>query len=411
MSLRAKGMREWLPSDEIKRKWIVGVIEKHYRLYGFDPVSHPAIERLDVLEAKSGEGIKTEIFRFDDNELGLRFDLTVPLARMFAEHQDLPLPFKRYSIDKVWRREEPQHGRYREFMQGDADVLGSPTMSAEAELIACAVDILNELGITDFEIRLNNRKISTGLLSHLGVPEDKHGDVLRIIDKLDKKSVDEVKLELESAGFSPSILDEFNKSLDEFKVISECAEGASEVKELFELLSFYGIESVIFDPYIARGLGYYTGTVYEFKSRDKSLGTIVAGGRYDGLVGIYSHQSVPAVGISFGIDRIMTLIDVGHLRTYTKLILVNVKPELKRKVIEYAQRFRKSGVAVQVDLMNRNMRKQLEYASAKGVPYVGIVGPREAEANELALKNLATGEQETLKLDDAIDKLLSRGSY
>ena len=399
-------MRELLPAEEIKRKHIISIIEKNYRRYGFDPVSHPAIEKLSVLEAKSGEGIKTEIFRFDDGELGLRFDLTVPLARLYAEHQELPLPFKRYAIDKVWRREEPQHGRYREFMQSDADILGSKTMLAEAELIACATDILKELGIDDYEIRINNRKVSRGILLSNGVPEEKHAEVLRVIDKLDKKSEDEVKEELNSLGYKgDEILEAFKGNLDRYEQIEECKEGVQELRELLKYLEYYGVSNVIYDPQIARGLGYYTGTVYEFKSKDKSLGTIVAGGRYDNLIGAYGHHTVPAVGISFGVDRIMNLIKGEQRRTYTDIILVNIKSELIYKSIEYAQKLRRYGLNVQIDIMNRNFRKQLEFASRLGVKYVGIIGPKEADNNELTLKNMITGEQDTVKLEDVHNRI------
>ncbi len=399
-------MRELLPAEEIKRKWIISIIEKNYRKYGFDPVSHPAIEKLSVLEAKSGEGIKTEIFRFDDGELGLRFDLTVPLARMYAEHQELPLPFKRYAIDKVWRREEPQHGRYREFMQSDADILGSKTMLAEAELIACAVDILEELGLGDYEIRINNRKVSRGILLNMNIPEDKHGEVLRVIDKLDKKSEDEVKKELDSLGYNgEELLEAFKGDLDKYEQIEECKEGVQELRELFNYLEYYGVSNVVYDPQIARGLGYYTGTVYEFKSKDKSLGTIVAGGRYDNLIGAYGHNTVPAVGISFGVDRIMNLIEGYERKTYTDIVLVNIKGELIKKSIEYAKILRRQGLNVQIDIMNRNFRKQLEFASRLGVNYVGIIGPKEAENNEITLKNMKTGEQEKVKIEEVQNKI------
>ncbi len=408
MSMRARGMRDVLPEDEIIYRRIVGVIENSYIKYGFDPVSHPAIERLDVLEAKSGEGIKTEIFRMDDNELGLRFDLTVSLARMVAEHSEFPYPFKRYCIEKVWRREEPQYGRYREFMQADADIVGCAGMECEAELIACACDVLDEIGIRDYRVLINNRKLLTAVLEHVGVEKEKVESAIRIVDKLDKKDRNDVVKELEENGIKngDEIVDAFNKDMAYYEQIDGCAEGVKELKELLSLLEVYGIKNYRFEPSIARGLGYYTGTVYEIKSADAQLGTIVAGGRYDKLIGIYSERDVPAVGISFGIDRIATLLKKEDKRkTYTQIVVVNVKESNKPACIAYARELRKNGIATRVDLMGRNMRKQLDYASSIEAEFVGIVGDKEAESKTITIKNLTSGEQETIKIEDAIKRL------
>lgn len=401
-------MRDILPEDEITRKHIISVIERKYQEYGFDPVAHPAIERLDVLEAKSGEGIKSEIFRFNDEELGLRFDLTVSLARMYSENLSLPMPFKRYTIGQSWRREEPQYGRYREFTQADADILGSKSVRCEAELIACACDVLDELGVTGYEVHINNRKLMENVLRHVGVEAGKIDAAIRCIDKLDKKDKAEVIKELELNGIKngKEIVDAFTKDIEYYEKISSCQEAVSELKELFALLEAYGVKNWVFDPSIARGLGYYTGPIYEIKSRDKQLGTIAAGGRYDGLIGIYAGQEVPAVGISFGVDRMAALLKgTNAKRTYTRIVLVNVRDENIKKCIEYAQQFRKNGIPTRVDLMCRNMKKQLDYASSLGVPFAGIVGDKEANAGEITIKDLRSGEQRNYKMDDAIRML------
>jgi histidyl-tRNA synthetase len=396
-------MRDVLPEDEIERKRIIAIIERKYQEYGFDPVSHPAVERLDVLEAKSGEGIKTEIFRFDDKELGLRFDLTVSLARMYAENANFALPFKRYAIGQSWRREEPQYGRYREFTQADADILGSASMKCEAELIACACGVLDELGIKGYKIYINNRKLLTSVLKHVSVADDKIDSAIRCVDKLDKKDKEEVVRELAQNGIEngKKIVEAFNKKLDYYETID--AQSVAELKEIFSYLEMYGIKHYEFDPSIARGLGYYTGPIYEIKSADRQLGTIAAGGRYDGLIGIYAGQQVPAVGISFGIDRMAILFKNEESRkTYTKIVLVNVKDENLKTCIGYASQFRKHGVAVRVDLMGRNMKKQLDYASAIGAAFVGIVGDKEAESEQITIKDLRLGEQKTVAVKDAI---------
>ncbi len=409
MVQRARGMQDILPEDEILYKKILSTIEQGYAKYGFDPVSHPAIERLDTLEAKSGEGIKTEIFRMDDGELGLRFDLTVSLARMMAEHLELPLPFKRYCIEKVWRREEPQYGRKREFMQADADIIGSKNIECEAELIACAVDILDQLGVKNYTIYINNRKLLTGALKHCGVSEDRIEDAIRIIDKLDKKSREEVAKELENEGFNEGIklIETFEQDLEYYEKIELCADAVSEIKRLFALLEDYKVKNHKFNPSLARGLGYYTGIIYEIKSNDERLGTIVAGGRYDELIEVYAGRKIPAVGISFGIDRLLILLKrkVPEKKTCTKIVLVNVKDRNMSACIEYVQELRKNGVHARIDLMNRNMRKQLEYAAAIGAEFVGIIGDKEQSERRITLKNMKNGEQKCIAIDEAISAL------
>lgn len=409
MVQRARGMHDILPEDEIAYKKILAAIEEGYKKYGFDPVSHPAIERLETLEAKSGEGIKTEIFRMNDDELGLRFDLTVPLARMMAEHLELPLPFKRYCIEKVWRREEPQYGRKREFIQADADIIGSESIECEAELIACASDILESLGISEYSIYINNRKLLVGILNSIGIDNDKVDDVIRIIDKLDKKSEEEVIKELEENEFSngKQIIQMFEHDLEYYERIDSCRQAVEEIKHLFKLLQMYNIDNCKFNPSLARGLGYYTGIIYEIKSYDKRLGTIVAGGRYDGLIGVYAGRKMPAVGISFGIDRLIVLLKdkLAHGKTYTDIVIINVKESNKAACIKYAQVMRKEGIRVRIDLMGRNMRKQLEYAAAVGARFVGIVGEKEQTTENITIKNMETGEQNTMSIQEAINIL------
>lgn len=407
---RARGMRDILPEDEIMYKSIISAIENAYRAYGYDPVSQPAIERLETLEAKSGEGITAEIFRIEGGELGLRFDLTVSLARLYAENAGLALPFKRYCIEKVWRREEPQYGRYREFLQADADVLGAPGVECEAELIACACDVLDSVGIERYFVLINSRKLMVGVLRHIGVPADKTETAIRIIDKLDKKSEAEVAAELAENGLGNSreIVDAFKHGLEYYEKIPECAEGVADLRRLFELLGQYGIKNCRFEPSIARGLGYYTGIVYEIKSDDPQLGTIAAGGRYDTLIGIYAGRDVPAAGISFGIDRIATLLKKNATaKTLTEIVLINVKPANYGACIKMAQALRKKGIAVRTDLMGRGMRKQLEYAASLGARFVGIIGDKEATEGKVMLKDLASGEQIETDAEKAAEKIIA----
>ncbi len=409
-NLKARGFRDYLPKDEILRRKIIKIIEKNYENYGFDPVNQPSIEKLEVLEAKSGEGIKTEIFRIEESDLGLRFDLTVSLPRIYSENLEMPLPFKRYITGLVWRREEPQFGRYREFIQCDADIIGSDNVRSEAELLACACSIMNDLEINDYKILINNRKIITGYLKSKGIEEDNIEIIIRIIDKLDKKSESEVINELKEKGFTngKELLEGLNLNLDEFEKNELCLEGATELRELFDLLESYGIDNVEFVPTLARGLGYYTGPIFEIKSANSQLGTICAGGRYDKLLEIYSGRSVPAVGISFGVDRLTILFEKENEKTKTQIVLINVKDENYNDLIKISKELRSKGINVRTDLMTRNMRKQIESAVSLGSKYIGIIGDNEIENKEISIKNLETGRQETIKIKDLTIQMLEQ---
>lgn len=402
LNLKARGFRDFLPKDEISRRKIIEIIEKNYEKYGFDPMNQPSIEKMEVLEAKSGEGIKTEIFRIEESDLGLRFDLTVGLPRMYSENLDLPLPLKRFMTGLSWRREEPQFGRYREFIQCDADILGSDNMRCEAELLACACNIMKDLGLDDYTILINNRKILTGFFKSMEIEENKIETVIRIIDKLDKKTEKEVIDELKQNRFTngKEMLQKLNVSLDEFEKNEFCVEGATELKELFSLLELYNIKNVKFVPTLARGLGYYTGPIFEIKSSNPKLGTICAGGRYDTLLELFSGRSVPAVGISFGVDRLTIIFENENEKTKTEIVLVNVKDENYNDLIETANELRSKGFKVRTDLMNRNMRKQIESASSLGAKYIGILGDNEIENKEISIKNLKTGRQKTMKIKE-----------
>jgi histidyl-tRNA synthetase len=401
-NMKARGFRDFLPKDEILRRKIIQTIEKNYELYGFDPMNQPSIEKLEVLEAKSGEGIKTEIFRIEESDLGIRFDLTVGLPRMYSENLDLPLPFKRFITGLSWRREEPQFGRYREFIQCDADILGSDSMRCEAELLASACSIMKDLNISDYTILINNRKILTGFFKSMNVEEDKIETAIRIIDKLDKKTENEVIEELKESGFEngKEILNGLNVTLDEFEKNEFCIEGATELRELFNLLESYKITNVKFVPSLARGLGYYTGPIFEIKSSNPKLGTICAGGRYDKLLELFSGKSIPAVGISFGVDRLTILFENENKKTKTDIVLVNVKDENYDELIEISNGLRSKGYNIRTDLMTRNMRKQIEYASSLGAKYIGIIGDSEIENKEISIKNLETGRQQTMKIKE-----------
>jgi histidyl-tRNA synthetase len=405
------GMRDFSPKEMLIRKWVVERIEEKFRVYGFRPLDTPAMEFLNVLTAKSGEEIEKQIFRIRDEEIGLRFDLTVPLARFVANNLDLPKPFKRYAIAKVWRNEEAQKGRYREFMQADADIVGTKSMRAEGELLNLAYDVLKELGFDLSEARflLNNRKILNGLAESWGISGERRDDVFRSLDKMDKIGEKGVRGELE-AKVGEEKTEEIMKSLKVDGGNKEKLEFAKEYSEegaveLEEILSYFPKAEV--DLFLVRGLAYYTGPIFEVKLSEE-IGSVAAGGRYDGLIGLYGEGEY-ATGISFGIERLIYLIEkerrLNGKETPTKVFVANVRPEFYPYALEVAAEFRKAGICTEVDLNERNLRKQLEYANALSIPYVAVVGEKEKSTNKITLRNMKTGREEFLSVKEAVKKL------
>ena len=407
MKLTPKGMRDIGPEDMLMREEVIGKIRSAFRAYGYRPLETPAMEYLETLRAKAGAEVDKQIFVIEGGEYGLRFDLTVPLAR-YASSTDAPKPFKRYAIDVVWRKEEPQRGRFREFYQADADIIGSASMRCEAELLGIARDVCLAFGFDKPRIMLNNRKILDGIAQSLGIEGEKKSEMFRVLDKLDKIGESEVERVLRE--FLGSRTDELlkivrakgdnKKKLELAKKFS--AEGAKEVEEILSLCDF----EVEFDLFLVRGLGYYTGPVYEVKLSD-DIGTVIAGGRYDNLLGVYG-QPFPAVGISVGIERLTTLISERareRLKTETRLILAPVKPEYYAESVRMAGLFRGAGICCETDLNERNLRKQFDYANALGIPYVAVIGEKELSQKKLTLKDMKSGKEELLSIGQAIERV------
>jgi len=409
MKLTPKGMRDILPEDMLVRKQVIGKIESVYRRYGFRPLETPAMEYLDTLKAKAGEEVDKQIFSLEGEKLALRFDLTVPLARVAATNT-FPRPFKRYAIERVWRKEEPQRGRFREFWQADVDIIGSASIRCEAELLKMANEICADFGFDKPQILINSRKILDALSEKLGLG-DKKAEVFRALDKLDKIGEGEVQNEI--AGLIGD-----KKAEDLFRLIKTegtnkqklnaaedlCKEGADELRQIVELCDF----EVEVDLSLVRGLGYYTGPVFEIKLA-KGMGTVVAGGRYDNLLGVYG-QSDPAVGISVGIERLITLIlerDGNQKKTYSRVFVACAKPEFYKDAVRIAGRFREAGIEAETDLSERNLRKQFDYANALSINYIAIIGEREVKSNTITLRDMASGKEESLGVDEAIKRLRS----
>jgi len=414
----------------IKRRFVVETIRSVFELYGYDEIETPAFEFLDVLTAKCGPEVKEQIYAFKDKagrDLGLRFDLTVPLARLVASHPDLPKPFKRYCISRVWRYEEPQSGRFREFWQADADIIGSAKMDSDAEVIAVAISCLKRLGMKNFSVRLSNRKILESIVDSAGVERESWLSVFRAIDKLDKIGQEGVKRELERLGLTDdqisTIMMQISKrgNLDAVErevnhmLTSRGKEGFNELAEIISNLGLYNCsEYVIVDLSLARGLDYYTGPIFEVSAEtDVSVGSVAGGGRYDNLIELLGGPPTPATGISLGIDRLVEVLSEANMlpsaRTLTQVFVAYTSPSLKKEAITVAEKLRSEGIRVEVDIMGRKLDRQLKYADAKGIPYVVILGPREVAEGVYRIRDMSARKECLVNLQELLE-LLKRSS-
>jgi histidyl-tRNA synthetase len=426
-------MRDFLPDDVRRRAFVMGVIADVYQRYGFEPLETPAVENIETLLGKYGEEGDRLIFKIlkrgeegrqtGDADLALRYDLTVPLARVVAEYQGkLPKFFKRYQIQPVWRADRPQKGRFREFYQCDVDAIGSTSALVEAEVCAAVSDVLIRLGFTDFTIRLNHREVLRGLLDTAGVGVELHDAALVAIDKLDKVGADGVKAELVRRGVSE---DAAAAALAAFAFDASAGNGAGDARlatllaghgsgvaglqNLRQILSHSTVTSagrhVRLDPSLARGLSYYTGAIFEVAVPDLA-GSLGGGGRYDNLVGMFSAQSVPACGFSLGLERILVVMgeramfppEVGASGPDVLVTLWN--DQTAGESLALARDLRSAGLRVEVYPEADKIGKQLKYASARGARFVTIMGDDERAKGAANVKQLATGDQQTIPLSE-----------
>jgi histidyl-tRNA synthetase len=437
-------MRDFLPADVRKREYVIGVIKQVYERYGFEPLETPAVENIETLMGKYGEEGNQLIFKIlkrgehektGEADLALRYDLTVPLARVVAQYQnELPKFFKRYQIQPVWRADRPARGRFREFYQCDVDVLGSRSMVVEAELIAAASDALVALGFNDFTIRVNHRQVLTGLLDQAGVAPAKHADALIALDKMDKAGPEGVARELNQRG----IVDESAVKLMHFfeglagaqhaveladltdgraaynaDVLGRLVEfigghevGASGVEDLRQILQFAKAggsnQRIKLDPTLARGLAYYTGAIIEINVADLA-GSLGGGGRYDNLVGMFLGKDVPACGFSLGLERIIVVMSEREmfpekLASSPADVMVTIWNEDSiGESVTLAGELRREGLRVDVYPEADKMGKQFKYASARDIPFVAIIGDDERARGEVAIKDMKTGAQRSVK--------------
>ncbi len=418
------GFPEWLPEQKLVEQRMLDIIREGFERFGFTPIETPAIERKEVLAAKGV--VEKEIYALSrlaagegedaGTEMALHFDLTVPLARYVAQHfNSLVFPFRRYQIQKVWRGERPQAGRFREFYQCDIDVIGSGKLSLlnDAEMPLVIHGIFSRIGIGRFLIRINNRKILQGFLAHLGLPAECGADALRAVDALDKIGRDKVLVELEAraglTGDQAARLVDFITDAPPLDSLAACADeplfqtGVAELSEVAQGIRDLGLpdEAWTIDLSIARGLDYYTGTVYETVLVDNpEIGSICSGGRYDDLAGTFTKQSLPGVGISIGLTRMLSrlfdagLVETGAASTAQALVTV-MDPAFRDRCLALAAELRAAGINTELYTQERKLGDQLKYADRKGIPVAVIAGESEFDAGTVVLKALATGEQST----------------
>ncbi|MBD3209763.1 histidine--tRNA ligase [Candidatus Micrarchaeota archaeon] len=406
MKLTPKGMRDIDAERMLVREDATEKIRGIFRSYGYRPLETPAMEYLDTLRAKAGEEVEKQIFVIEGNEYGLRFDLTVPLAR-YAANKEVPKPYKRYAIERVWRKEEPQRGRFREFYQADVDIIGSSSMRCEAELLTLAKKVCSEFGFDRPRILLNNRRILDAIADSLGISE-KRNDIFRTLDKLDKIGEAEVERILdamlgEKAAELLSIVRAKGDNKEKLALAAKYSpEGAAELEEITRLCDF----DTSIDLFLVRGLGYYTGPVFEVKLSE-DIGTVIAGGRYDDLLGVYGQGS-PATGISVGIERLMTLMmerREAEKKTRTSVLVAAVQPEFYSKAAEIASVLRSRGICCETDLNERNLRKQFDYANSLSIPHVLVVGGKEIESGRYTLRDMSSGSEEMLSTEEIAERL------
>ena len=412
-----KGTRDISPEEMKKLQSIIDRFREIFEKYNFLPLETPAFESFELLSAKGGlgEAAKDEIYYFkdkSDRELGLRFDLTVPLARFVINNPNLTKPFKRYQIGRVWRYDNPQAMRWREFWQADVDVVGSSSMSADTECLAVSVGCLLSLGFKKFSIRINNRKLIEKILLKLGVKENKIFDVFRIIDKLSKIGLKNVKRELKENDIDIEIEDILKISGSNKEILENVKkkfgenEGLKELREIINLSRKIGIEKYLkIDLSLVRGLDYYTGPVFEVKIGDVDV-SCGGGGRYDSLIKNLGGPDMPATGISFGLDRLLTLIKDSKILN-RKVFVATVNDEVKEEAFKICQNLRKENIISDIDMMDRKLSKQLGYASKMKYPFVLVVGKRELEKKSIKLRDMKKGKEKLVKIKDIV-KILNK---
>jgi len=445
-----KGTRDFDAVQISQRNYIFDTVRQVYQQYGFSPLETPALEHLATLTGQYGQEGEQLIFKILNSgdflagvdrrsitadykvllpqiaEKGLRYDLTVPLMRYVAMHShQLTFPFRRYQIQPVWRADRPQKGRYREFYQCDADIVGTPSLVCEAEILAMAYQVLQQLGIRHFSIQLNHRAILQGLVTLIG-KADKENEFCMAIDKLDKVGRERVLEELESKGFPPAALEQLNfifelpeTNQDKLEMLNgylgqvEVAlKGLQETQQILQYIAALGLEDmpITLEPTLARGLTYYTGAVFEVKMHNFNVGSVGGGGRYDNLTDRFGVPGLTGVGFSLGVDRIYAVMEEQNLfpaysAVTTQVMLTNMDSEAEQLALRIITQLRMQGIKAELYPEQGKLKKQLNYANKKNIPFVVIIGTEEKAAGKFTLKDMHTGTQQLYTLAELIAKL------
>ena len=439
-----KGTRDFLPLEVARRKWMFGIIENVFRIYGYVPIETPVLENLSTLTGKYGEEGDRLLFKILNNgdylskadedafdkkdsgkftlsiaKRGLRYDLTVPFARYVVMHRnDLQLPFKRYQIQPVWRADRPQKGRYQEFYQCDVDVVGSRSLSYEAEQVRIYDEVFAALKIP-VRIRINHRQLLSAMARYAGFG-DQWMDMTVAIDKLDKVGEAGVRTEMMHKGIVVEAQDKIFRLLattdleklnEEFSGDEQAIKSVEELKQVFDYVQGIPLKNqFVFDPTLARGLGYYTGCIFEVTGIDADMGSLGGGGRYDDLTGVFGWPDVPGVGISFGAERIYDVLEAKnmfppHVQAGPEILFVAMDEAAHRYAFQWVSRLRQNGIATDLYPEPAKMKKQMKYASDIGCPYVAIIGESEMQKNVAMLKHMSTGEQGEVSEEALLDFL------
>lgn len=425
-----RGMRDILPAKMILRRYVIATIEDVFERFGFEPLQTPALELSETLMGKYGPDAEKLIYDAKHREgkeaLSLRYDLSVPLSRVVASYPELVKPFKRYQIAPVWRAERPQKGRYREFYQCDADIVGTKSMLADAEIVAVICSILTRLGFAKFEVKLNNRKILTAIGKYAGVSAEDLGVLYRSIDKLEKVGPDGVREELAGSGIGGEALE---KVLDLVAIpgsdlrsltaqldgIPDATEGVTELEQVLGFADDLGVSPAYLrvDFTMVRGLEYYTGPIYETVVTEPKIGSLTGGGRYDELIGLFSKQSLPATGTTIGIERVIDVMDELRMfpasvgSTVSQVLVTTFDQSLRPESIRVAGSLRAAGIRTEVWYDLDGLGRQLKYAAAKGIPFAVIIGPDESASGRATLRDLGSGVQVQIPQSEIPDRVRS----
>ena len=423
-----RGTRDYLPEDQQKKNWVIDQVREVYEAYGFEPLGTPAFENLEMLMIKSGEDIINQIYNFkdkSDRELALRFEHTASTVRVVATHRNLVKPFKRYTIGPTWRYERPSETRFREFWQADVDIFGVEGSIADAEVLSAVVDAFSRLGFEGFTIILNDRRILKSIIQLAGIPEEKSLDAFRAVDKLGKIGregvIDELKGISPNEETSMKLLDllglkgDPSEVLDQAKVMLQNYEngvkGCNSLEELYNYAKAFGFAQYIcVDLSLARGLDYYTGPVFEVIAKGyENYGSIAGGGRYDEIIELFGGPPTCATGVSFGVDRVTLILEekgaFADMALGAKVYVAPVNKKVIEDAIKIAQKLRDENIPTIVDMMGRKLGKQFEFADKKDIPKVIIVGERELADDAVMVRDMKTGDQTKVKLDELVSFL------